>query len=40
MDLDNGRVQVAVDGFKELVFETSADFTVGEYMRGKKFQFL
>ncbi|KAL0876365.1 hypothetical protein Bca101_026070 [Brassica carinata] len=31
IDLDNGRIQVMVDGFKELVFETSVDFTGGEY---------
>lgn len=34
VDLDNGRFQVVVDGFKELIFDTSLDFTGGEYYEG------
>ncbi|KAL0899323.1 hypothetical protein Bca101_083284 [Brassica carinata] len=36
VDLDNGRVQVVVDGFKEMIFETSVDFTGGEYYEGEE----
>ncbi|WZY86397.1 uncharacterized protein LOC106428731 [Brassica napus] len=31
VDLDYGRVQVVVDGYKELTFETTVDFKGGEY---------
>ncbi|WZY70228.1 uncharacterized protein At4g02000-like isoform X2 [Brassica napus] len=31
VDLDYGRVQVTVDGYKELIFETTVDFKGGEY---------
>ncbi|KAG2306603.1 hypothetical protein Bca52824_026351 [Brassica carinata] len=34
VDLDNGRVQVTVDGFREMIFETSVNFTGGEYYEG------
>lgn len=31
VDMDNGRVRVEVDGFKEMTFETTVDFTSGEF---------
>ncbi|RIA04397.1 hypothetical protein BRARA_K01366, partial [Brassica rapa] len=31
VDLDYGRIQVVVDGYKELTFETTVDFKGGEY---------
>ncbi|KAL0742068.1 hypothetical protein Bca4012_083581 [Brassica carinata] len=34
VDLDFGRVKVVVDGFKELVFDTTVDFTGGEFHDG------
>lgn len=40
VDLDYGRVQVVVDGYKELTFETTVDFTGGEYYEGEEAQFL
>ncbi|WZY73222.1 hypothetical protein YC2023_005462 [Brassica napus] len=36
VDLDYGRVQVVVDGFKALTFETTVDFTGGEYYEGEE----
>ncbi|KAL0800501.1 hypothetical protein Bca101_055676 [Brassica carinata] len=36
VDLDYGRVQVVVDSFKELTFETIVDFTGGEYYEGEE----
>ncbi|KAG2321008.1 hypothetical protein Bca52824_014221 [Brassica carinata] len=37
VDLDNGRIQVVLDGFKEMIFETAVDFTGGEYYEGQEF---
>ncbi|KAF8080960.1 hypothetical protein N665_0912s0003 [Sinapis alba] len=34
IDLDYGRVRVAMDGFKELIFEMSVDFNGGEFYEG------
>ncbi|KAL0874577.1 hypothetical protein Bca101_024282 [Brassica carinata] len=34
VDLDFGRVKVVVDGFRELVFDTTVDFTGGEFHDG------
>ncbi|KAG2302641.1 hypothetical protein Bca52824_031292 [Brassica carinata] len=36
VDLDNVRVQVVVDGFKELCFETTLDFKGGEFYESRK----
>lgn len=36
VDLDLSRVQVVVDGFKELCFETTVDFTGGEFYDGEE----
>ena len=36
VDLDYGRVQVVVDGFKALTFATTVDFTGGEYYEGEE----
>ncbi|KAF2607443.1 hypothetical protein F2Q68_00045469 [Brassica cretica] len=36
IDLDYRRVQVVVDGFKELIFETTLDFTGREYYEGEE----
>lgn len=34
VDLDHSRVQVVVDAFKEICFETKVDFTGGEFYDG------
>lgn len=36
VDLDHSRVQVVVDAFKELCFETTVDFTGGEFYDGEE----
>lgn len=36
VDIDNGRVLVVVDGFKELCFETTLDFKGGEFYDGQE----
>lgn len=36
VDHDYGRVKVVVDGFKELCFETTADFKGGEFHDGEE----
>ncbi|WZZ07786.1 hypothetical protein YC2023_093707 [Brassica napus] len=36
VDLDHSRVQVVVDAFKELCFETTVDFTGGEFYEGEE----
>ena len=36
VDLDHSRVQVVVDAFKELCFETTIDFTGGEFYDGEE----
>ncbi|KAF8106344.1 hypothetical protein N665_0143s0014 [Sinapis alba] len=34
IDLDYGRIRVTMDGFRELIFEMSVDFTGGEFYEG------
>lgn len=36
VDLDFGRIKVVVDGFKELVFDTTVDFNGGEFHDGQE----
>lgn len=36
VDVDHSRVQVVVDAFKELCFETTVDFKGGEFYDGKE----
>ncbi|RID58716.1 hypothetical protein BRARA_F01993 [Brassica rapa] len=36
VDLDQNRVQVVIDAFKELCFETNVDFKGGEFYDGKE----
>ncbi|KAL0802675.1 hypothetical protein Bca101_057851 [Brassica carinata] len=36
VDLDFGRIKVVIDGFKDLVFDTTVDFTGGEFHEGQE----
>ncbi|KAL0711813.1 hypothetical protein Bca4012_018791 [Brassica carinata] len=36
VDLDHGKIRVVLDGFKELCFETTVDFTGGEFYDGEE----
>ncbi|KAL0696622.1 hypothetical protein Bca4012_063802 [Brassica carinata] len=36
VDLDHGKIRVVLDGFKELCFETTVDFTGGEFYDGEQ----
>ena len=36
VDLDHNRIQVVIDAFKELCFETTVDFKGGEFYDGEE----